>query len=364
MWHKRQPRREGEAARATDAMMAWPRRQRGCPPLAVALWASAAAAATASAAPPTAQYAEALGAARPGSDLHAANFSSLSAAREWCNAHALCRGYTYQNGTALPPPPPRTTPCFFRANVNLSACANATASAVYLLDSARSRWTLHNNTKCEPPGVDGAIPAGATVPRGPYGPDGPWGTWGRYDIRSGEWSANASLAQCQAACLADQGCTAVVVTAPGLPPPPPPSPPLVASARGSTYTVYFKLGIIGIDISDPRWVTAVKQNSVNLITVATPLGGLRGVRVHNADFGSFDQFLGIRYAEPIGNASGGGGARWRHAAPKRAWGGVVDALQAGAACPSQAQPPEVNPEAGSAWWPTRPYPLLHSTAVA
>ena len=54
---------------------------------------------------------------------------------------------------------------------------------------------------------------------------------------------------------------------------------------------------------------------------------------------SFDEFLGVRYAEPMANAS----ARWRHATPKRLWSGVVDALQYGPSCPSQRQPPGLAP---------------------
>ena len=294
-------------------------------------------------------YVSQMGSLSPGSDLHSANFSSEAAARSWCTAHPLCQGYTFQNGTVLAPPPPRTTACFFRAHVNnISACANSTSLAVFTRH--RDTWSFHRNKTCQPG-------AGATIPRGPYGPNGPYGTWGRWDARSGEWAGNATLGQCMVACERDSACSAIVVALPDLPPPPPPSPPLAAQYEEHVTVwptmVYFKLGVIGV-IHDNRWTAVIKTSTVSMLNATTPLGTLRGTRASVAGAGgktaSYDQFLGVRYVEPMSAAT-----RWRHATPKRPWVGVVDALRVGSACPSQSQPPNVHPQKGSAWWPERPY---------
>jgi carboxylesterase type B len=301
-------------------------------------------------------YTLSFGALQPGGDLHVTNVSNLHAALHWCTSHTLCRGFTYQNISGLPPPPPPpyTTVCFFRTHINISACANSTTLAVFTRSRQDNNWIFHANKTCQPG-------AGATIPRGAYGPNGPWGTFGRWDVRSGEWSANATVDECKAACVADRHCRAIVVTQPGIPMPAPPPPPLSSTdtpvygrrSRGETWpkTVFFKLGVVPAVAADVRWTRVIKASAVSTVDVTTPLGTLRGWRT-TASSSVVHQFLGVRYAEPIGPAM-----RWRHATPKRSWkqGVVVDALRVGSACPSQNQPPNVAPERGSAWWPARPY---------
>jgi hypothetical protein len=295
-------------------------------------------------------YTEQVGSLIPGSDIHIANYTDLSLAKAYCSAHKLCRAYTFKTPTVAPPPPPQpprnTHGCYLRSHVNVSNCYNNTANYIYTLArgidarAARStlttgagRWTkLQFNYTCGPG-------KGAEVPPDRYGTnpiDWPYGPFGQYDMRSGCWSPNTTVALCKAACVANPNCTAIgILPSPG----PPPPPPLAAGGDSLTATkvttVYFKLGYVEITKSNIGWTTIAKVPAVTHLEVETPLGTLRGSRATAGDgAGSFDQFLGVRYSQPM-NAT----TRWRRADQRLPWSGVLDALEYGSSCPSQNQPP-------------------------
>eukprot|EP01047_Picozoa_sp_COSAG01_P040776 COSAG01_NODE_3453_length_6077_cov_8.916527_5_plen_300_part_00 len=113
----------------------------------------------------------------------------------------------------------------------------------------------------------------------------------------------------------------------------------------ATFLVHFKFGVVQV-VPQHGWVSAVRGATASPTVVNTPLGLLRGMRSFPAGCSSapscasvvhsVDQFLGIRYSEPI-PADGSG--RWRHATPKASWVGILDALDYGNACTSQGQTP-------------------------
>ena len=111
--------------------------------------------------------------------------------------------------------------------------------------------------------------------------------------------------------------------------------------RGQQITVHFKFGLVEVASQHP-WVAVVRTDSVTSVVANTSLGLLRGTRFFPAGCAppctaqSLDQYLGIRYAEPM---PPDGSGRWRHATPKAAWRGVLDANDYGSACTSQSQVP-------------------------
>ena len=132
--------------------------------------------------------------------------------------------------------------------------------------------------------------------------------------------------------------------------PPPASPNCFRPDHfeGQTVLVYFKLGVVQIipnkkAVPSPSplqlpWSTVTKTEVSAAVFVKTSLGVLRGTRSYRVTDGpttSIDQFLGIRYAEPMIN----GQSRWRHPNPKAPWNGTLDALDYGNACTSQSQLP-------------------------
>jgi carboxylesterase type B len=305
-------------------------------------------------------YSWSVGSLEPGSDLHIANYSNLTAAEEWCSSHSLCQGFTYDGGAhggaplgpvplePLPGPGGDRRPCYLRSDINISACGNGTRH-LFVLDMDTSQWRFVGNKTCDPPTAADIPPAhyGADPQDWPYGPFGP------YDARSGEWAHNSTVPECQRACEATPNCSGINVDfMPWKPPAPPLPAPLEATVpprvwqqqqRQQTYTVFFKLGITRLQGWHRNWTSATKQDLVSHVEVNTTLGVLWGTRSRSSGrspprkspraLAQFDQFLGIRYAEPVNGTS-----RWRRPRPKRPWAGVVNATSYGANCPSQSQP--------------------------
>ena len=298
------------------------------------------------------RYTWSVGSLEPGLDLRTANYTNLTAAEEWCSAHRLCRGFTYdggaQGGVPLGPVPLEPLPgpggirrsCYLRSDINISACSNGTRH-LFVLET--NEWRFVGNKTCDPP-------TAADIPPAHYGPDPqdwPYGPYGPYDARSGRWATNATVPECQRACESTPNCSGINVD---FLPWQPPAPPLSAPAQGSiptqlqkqrTFTVFFKLGVTRIQPWWHNWTSAVKEELVSHVIVNTTLGTLRGSRSSDHQrrrnspqaLAHFDQFLGIRYAEPVNGSS-----RWRRPRPKHPWAGVVNATSYGANCPSQAQP--------------------------
>jgi hypothetical protein len=301
------------------------------------------------------RYTWGVGSLEPGLDLHIANYTNLSAAEEWCSTHRLCRGFTYnggaQGGVPLGPVPLEPLPapdgirrrsCYLRSDINVSACSNGTRH-LFVLET--NQWRFVGNKTCDPPTAADIPPAhyGADPQDWPYGPFGP------YDGRSGLWAHNATVPECQRACESTPNCSGINVDfLPWQPPAPPLSAPLQAplppqQQKQRTFTVFFKLGITRIQPWWHNWTSAVKAELVSHVEVNTSLGVLRGTRSRSSGhetprkspqaLAHFDQFLGIRYAEPVNGSS-----RWRRPRPKQPWAGVANATSYGANCPSQAQP--------------------------